>query len=206
MTGEPLLRANRALRLRSLLCIAVAASLVSCGDDPAAPGGEQVGIFFDVSGDRQTRFNAAGEAPADGNAWGTWSAGAVVDTALLLVGSRARTEPRVDLFFLVVEGGARTGTFAVDPFDAGTVAFLLINVDADAASLDSADAAYILTSGTITVSGIDSTRARGTFRGDGVHLSDAERRIFIRNGTFDVALDPDAFTGPTAGKSGVMLR
>lgn len=180
--------------------ILLASLVCACGgDDGTGPEPPPTGggsLSFDVSGDRQGRFTASGRVPSGTSAYGTWSAGAVLDTALVLVGSRARTSPRVDLFFLVVVGGIRPGTYPLDAIEGTTLGFLLFDVHAGSTDVDSAADAYVLTTGTVTVTQVDEERARGAFTGDGIHLSDGSRRIFVRGGSFDVPLEDDIIVEP----------
>lgn len=203
------------MRYRPLLvlCAIVALGIASCGDDggPAEPdggGGEASGrLAFDFTGDRSGRFSAEGVPPDDSaaTAHGTWAGAARSGSDLILVGSRARAAPRVDLLFLVLSGVSAPGTYAIDPLGDGPgVGILVFDVDADAAEVDEQAVTYVLTTGSVTIEGLSAERVRGSFAGDAVRL-EGSQRLFVTGGTFDLAVrdgDFDPLMGVTRGHGG----
>ncbi|HUH11637.1 MAG TPA: hypothetical protein VMK65_00950 [Longimicrobiales bacterium] len=188
------------------LCATLALGLSACGDDegPAGPGGGDDAasgtIAFDFSGDRSGRFTATGVAPDDSadTAYGTWSTAARSATELVVVGSRARTAPRVDLVFLVLSEVSGPGTYAIDPLGGGPgLGIVLFDVDADATEVDTQAATYVLTSGSVTLEALTAERARGSFSGDAVRL-EGSQRLFVTGGNFDVPVREEDFAAVTS--------
>ena len=183
-----------------VLCAALALGAASCGGDggPAEPGGggEASGrLAFDFTGDRSGRFSAEGVPPADSapTAHGTWAGAAHSGGELILVGSRARAAPRVDLLFLVLSDVSAPGTYAIDPLGGGPgVGILVFDVDADASEVDEQAVTYVLTTGSITIEAISAERVRGSFFGDAVRL-EGSQRLFVTGGTFDLPMSEDDF-------------
>lgn len=191
------------MRYRPLLvlCATVALGTASCGADggPADPGGgggEASGrLAFDFTGDRSGRFSAEGVPPDDSaaTAHGTWAGAARSGSELILVGSRARTAPRVDLLFLVLSEVSAPGTYAIDPLGGGPgLGILVFDADADATEVDERAVTYVLTTGSITIEALSAQRVRGSFSGDAVRL-EGNQRLFVTGGTFDLAVRDDDF-------------
>lgn len=167
--------------------------LLACGDDPAGPGDDGIdsgSLSFQYSGDRTGGFQAVGKVPAAGGSLhGTWSAAVLLDdTALVLIGARARTAPRVDLFALRVSGATSAGSYSFSAISGGGLGGLFFDVDPEQLDTDPQATRYGLTAGTVIVDEIQGGRVRGTLSVDGVLLETGTDRIFLREGSFDLPL------------------
>lgn len=181
---------------RALAAMLVVGAAAACGDDgtqPPPPQGD--GLAFNYSGDRSGTFSAEGDPVFAGDEIvpGTWAAAVSTDTGFILVGSRARALPLVDLFFLSVSDAAVNDTvdFGGAVGGVGLVAFdfdasVPLDVDSILDAIDESKV-YGLTEGTLALTTLTSSRAAGTMAGSGPRF-DGGPRLFVTSGTFDVPL------------------
>jgi hypothetical protein len=167
---------------------------LSCSDvtEPGIGGS----VTFTYTGAGGGTFSASGDAPSlatDPPTATSWAVGYVEDGDTYIGGSRPRSGGLVDLAILRLER-TTTGSDAIDPScdtDGGTSCtgmtfFLNFNGNGD-----SGDFFCGLNSGTVVVTEISGSRAKGTFSGSGTCFPGAgstSSPFSVSNGTFDVAM------------------
>jgi hypothetical protein len=180
------------LRNHSFLAAALLVVL-SCSDSsgPNVSGS----VSFSFTGGGGGTFTASGNAPsftAPPTAT-SWAVGYVDAGETHVAASRPRSGALVDLAILRFEGTA-TGSQTIDVscnIDGSTACTgmeLLLNFNGNG---DTGDFFCALTSGSIVITEISATRARGTFSGTGTCLAGTgggSSAFAVSNGTFDVAV------------------
>ena len=177
------------LRLVSVVFLGV----LSCSDSsgPDIRGS----LAFTYTGAGGGTFSASGDAPTlTTPPTGTsWAVGYVQASESYLAGSTPRSGGLVDLSILRLER-TTPGSESIDPacnIDGSTSCTgmeLFLNFNGNG---DTGDFFCALTSGTIVLTEISSSRAKGTFSGDGncITGTGGSSSVFsVSNGTFDVAL------------------
>lgn len=167
---------------------------LACSD---SSGPEMRGsVAFTYTGAGGGTYSASGDAPsstATEPPTGSWAAGYVRANESHVVGSTPRSGVLVDLALLRLEG-TTPGSVSIDPacnIDGSTsctgVDFYL-NFNGDG---DTGDFFCALTSGTIVLTQVSSSRAKGTFSGSGICVDGTgggSEAFEVSNGAFDVAL------------------
>ncbi len=178
---------------RALLASALLAAL-SCSDstEPSVLGS----MSFTYTGGGGGTFNVSGNAPPLTGTAPTstsWAVGYVENGEVFLGASKPRSGQQVDLVVVRIQ---RT-TAGSEPIDAtcdedGDVAcstmVLFLNFNGNG---DSGDFFCGLTTGTIVITEISSSRAKGTFSGNGNCVSGTggtPAAFTVTGGTFDVAM------------------
>ena len=181
---------------RCLALLPLAVVLGACGDG-SGPGNLSGSMSFAYTGAGGGTFNVSGAAPTLSANIGasSWAAGHRDDAATQLgvFGIRARSGGRYDMFVVGISR-LTVGSVSVeadcDP-DLGEACsgfVFLTNVsDTD----QNYDFLCIPTTGTLAITSISDTRARGSFTGSGNCIdgaTDAISSFTVSNGAFDVAL------------------
>ena len=167
---------------------------LACSD---SSGPEMRGsVAFTYTGAGGGTYSASGDAPsstATEPPTGSWAAGYVRANESHVVGSTPRSGVLIDLALLRLER-TTPGSVSIDPacnIDGSTSCTgmnFYLNFNGDG---DTGDFFCGLTSGTIVLTEVSSTRAKGTFSGNGncVDGTGGSPSVFtVSNGTFDVAL------------------
>ena len=179
--------------MRLVLLSALLLGTVSCSEvsAPSVHGS----VSFTYTGAGGGTFSASGDPPVVGSPTpGTsWSVGYIEAGNIDIGGARPRSAGRIDLAILRLNrttAGSATVDLTCDIDGSanctGMTLFLNFNPDGDAGDFFCA-----LTSGTIVVTEISSTRAKGTFSGNGNCSSGtggASSAFAVTSGTFDVAM------------------
>ena len=184
------------MRKISLLLLALLLPLAACGDDDDPIGPSTTGsLSFTYSGDIGGSFSVSGEPRLDSRglpqnefAVATREAGEV-----FIAGFRPGQESTFDLFGIQLEGvtSPRTIQLCPVPTTGCPSAGLFLELSSTGTSFGRA---YVLISGSITVSEINADRVRGSFQGTGILVDpvtgpDLTRTINISNGQFNVPVD-----------------
>jgi len=179
--------------MRRLLVSAVLFGALSCSDSsgPDIHGS----LTFTYTGAGGGTFSASGDAPPlSAPPPGTsWALGYVQANESHVAGSIPRSGGLVDVATLRLER-TTPGSESIDPacdIDASpSCTGMLLNLNFDGNG-DTGDFACVLTSGTIVLTEVSSSRAKGTFSGSGSCFAGAggASSVFsVSNGAFDVAL------------------
>ena len=180
--------------MRRVLVSVVLLGTLSCSD-VTEPGLGGI-VTFTYTGAGGGNFSASGDAPSLGANVPTatsWAVGLTEGTDTHIAGATPRGGGRVDMAILRVNRTS-TGSAAVDVAcnidgDASCTGMgLMLNFNPDG---DTGDFFCRLTSGTIVVSEISSSRAKGTFSGNGTcnpGTGGASSAFSVSNGVFDVAM------------------
>lgn len=184
--------------MRLLLASVVVLAASSCSD-PSAPEAHGT-VAFSYTGAGGGSFSASGNAPDfDGpQPQRSWAAGFMQQGQTHVIGSRHRSGVLVDLALLRFER-TTPGSESIDPScnidgDAsctGMEMFLNFNGDGD-----TGDFFCAMSSGTIILTEVSGSRARGTFSGTGSCVAGtggSPAAFSVSSGTFDVALVPAPF-------------
>ena len=182
------------MRKSLVLCLALLLPLAACGDDDPVGPDPTGSLSFNYNGDISGTFSVSGEPrlTSTGLPQNPFAVATTEGGSLLVFGARPATGNKFDL--VRIEGELGAGTFQVcsaPSADCPGGIFLLGLNDA----LNSFDQAYVLTSGTVTVSEVNGERVRGSFQGTAVRLDpatgqrDPTRTITISNGQFDAPVD-----------------
>jgi hypothetical protein len=183
----------RIASLSVLLVIAlVVLSALSCSD---SSGPEIRGtLAFTYTGAGGGTYSASGDAPALPAPTGTsWAAGYVRANESFFAGSTPRSGVLIDLAMLRAER-TTPGSENIDPacnIDGSTSCTgmdFYLNFNGDG---DTGDFFCTLTSGTIVLTQVSSSRAKGTFSGSGSCVDGTgggSEAFEVSNGAFDVAL------------------
>lgn len=188
---------------RALLTMGLILSAAACGDDsgtgPGGNTGENGSVSFAATGGVQGNFNASGRpdiedgGPAER---GTWAAGVRAPEGLGVLGFKSRSASRAD-YFILAATATQTGTYEIDTdclAEDGncTGVMMLYNAPVDSAGIGTM---CVLESGSVKVTQLTNTRAKGTFSGEGWCLDEdaaqegGEPEAWeISNGAFDVGL------------------
>ena len=183
------------MRKALFLLLALILPLAACGDDnPVAPG--PVGsLSFAYTGDISGSFDVSGEAkysqsyPQNGFAIAKGGG-----TAVAISGVRPTQRPKYDFFGIELDGALLPGTYPVcTPLIGPGCPFVYFLLGFNGSS---ADQAYRMVSGSVTISEISGGRWRGTFQGTAEAItatgqSIPGRMITITSGQFDVPERPD---------------
>ena len=181
-------------RMKLALVAVVLLGTLSCSDS-TGPSGTEGTVSFTYTGAGGGSFNASGNAPSftippTGT---SWAVGYVDAGDTYIVGSRPRSGGLQDLAGIRL-GRTTTGSAIIDPtcnIDSGTSCTgmeLLLNFNGNG---DTADFFCDLTSGTIVVTEMTTSRAKGTFSGSGTCVTGtggASSAFSVSDGTFDVAM------------------
>jgi hypothetical protein len=181
--------------MRRLLVALSLLGTLSCSDstEPNVLGS----LSFSYSGGGGGTFSVSGTPPSftAPSTTVSWAVGYTDAGETFVTASRPRSAQQTDLAILRIQ---RT-TAGSEPIDAicdddGTVActglFLLLNFNGNG---DTADFFCALTSGTIVVTEISSSRAKGTFSGSGTCTAgtgNTTNAFAVTGGAFDVAVVP----------------
>jgi hypothetical protein len=178
---------------RGLIALALLASL-SCSD---SSGPNILGtVSFTYTGGGGGTFTASGNAPSFSVAPPTgtsWAVGYVEAGEMFVAAGKPRSGARIDLALLRI-GRTTAGSEPIDvncDVDGSTPCtgmMFALNFDGNG---DTGDFFCVLTGGTIVVSSVSSSRARGTFSGTGECVAGTGGAISAfsaTNGTFDVAM------------------
>ena len=177
---------------RVFLPLALVGAL-SCSD---SSGPNALGtVTFTYTGGGGGTFGASGNAPllTTPPTGTSWAAGFVDAGETNVAASRPRSGVLVDLAILRIER-TTAGSQSIDPvcdIDGGTPCTgmtLFLNFNGNG---DTGDFFCALTSGTIVLTEVSSSRARGTFSGTGSCVAGTGGAITafaVSNGSFDVAL------------------
>lgn len=180
--------------MRLVLVPVILIGALSCSDS-SGPG-IRSSLSFTYTGAGGGSFSASGDAPslnAPPPTGTTWSVGYVQAGETYIGASRPRSGGLVDLAILRYER-TTPGSEAIDPtcnIDGSTACTgmdFYLNFNGNG---DTGDFFCGLTSGTIVVTEISSSRAKGTFSGSGTCLAGtggASSAFSVSSGTFDVAL------------------
>lgn len=168
---------------------------LSCGDstEPNVFGS----LTFSYTGGGGGTFTAQGGVPSFDAPSTTvsWAVGYTETGETFVAASKPRSGQNVDMAILRIQ---RTSAGS-EPIDTGcdedgavacTVMVLFLNFNGNG---DTGDFICGLTSGTIVITDISSTRAKGTFSGSGTCLAGtggASSAFAVTNGSFDVAMTP----------------
>jgi hypothetical protein len=178
------------LRLVSVVFLGV----LSCSE----PSGPDIrgSLAFTYTGAGGGTFSASGDAPnvtAPPPTGASWAVGYVQASESYVAGSTPRSGGLVDLSLLRLER-TTPGSESIDPecnIDGSTSCTgmdLYLNFNGNG---DTGDFFCGLTSGTIVLTEISSSRAKGTFSGNGncfTGTGGSSSVFSVSNGTFDVAL------------------
>lgn len=179
--------------MRFLLLSVVCFSVLSCSESSAPE--VRGSVVFTYTGAGGGTFSASGGAPSftAPSTETSWAVGFVQAGETHVAGSSPRTAGRVDLAVLRFER-TTPGAESIDP---------TCNIDGDASCTgmelylnfngngDTGDFFCGLTSGSIVLSEVSSSRARGTFSGSGACVAGtggSTTAFSVSSGTFDVAL------------------
>ena len=191
-------RATRSLTtgdlMRLVRVFVVLVATLSCSD--VSGPGIQGSVTFTYTGAGGGSFSASGDAPSLASlppTATTWAAGYVEGSDTHIAGSKPRSGGLVDIAILRVERTS-VGTATIDvscnmdgaASCTGMTLFLNFNGNGD-----SGDFFCGLTSGTIVLTEVSTSRAKGTFSGNGIcepGAGGASSPFSVSNGTFDVAL------------------
>ena len=179
--------------MRLVLIPVVLLGALACSDSSAPEN--QGSMTFTYSGAGGGAFSASGNAPTLGSlpTATSWAVGFIDAGETHAAGSRPRSDGRVDLAILRIDR-TTAGSASIDPacnIDGDTACTgmeFLLNFNGNG---DTGDFFCALTSGTIVVTEISVSRAKGTFSGTGECLpgtGGASSAFTVSNGTFDVAL------------------
>lgn len=180
--------------MKLVLLSAVLLATVSCSD--ATGPGTQGSVAFTFTGAGGGTFSASGDAPSlavDPPTGTSWSVGYIEAGETFVGGSTPRTAGRVDMAILRIKR-TTTGSSSIDAscdVDGSTTCttmalFLNFNPNGDLG-----DYFCGLTSGTIVITEMSSSRAKGTFSGSGTCFpgtGGTSSAFTVSNGTFDVAM------------------
>ena len=177
----------------AILCVVLFGAL-SCSD-PSAPG-TRGSLTFAFTGAGGGTFNASGDAPAltaPPPTGTSWAMGVVQAGETHVAASSPRSGGLVDLALLRFER-TTVGSESID---------LACNIDGSASCTgmefylnfngngDTGDFFCALTTGTIVLTEVSGSRAKGTFSGNGncsAGTGGASSAFSVSNGAFDVAL------------------
>ncbi|HXG70972.1 MAG TPA: hypothetical protein VNJ04_10230 [Gemmatimonadaceae bacterium] len=186
------------MQLKHLL-VGLGVALVACGGDTTAPDNLATSgsLSFSFSGGTAGSYSATGLPPTNGTgALGTspWAAGVRDDAkqAILVLGTVPKTSTTWDL---AVVGITRL-TVGSNTINSSCTAALCTGVTV-AFGANQASSSFTLlcplTTGTVTISSVSSTRATGTFSGSGscITMSGSSSAFTVTGGTFDVPLVAD---------------
>lgn len=187
------------MKLRYCALLACCIALTACEDDLLPPTTISSSLSFSYTGagtSATTSYSATGTIPSNiSTSFGSsaWAAGSVHPTANYVVigASVPKTTTTWDLTSIGITRKT-TGSAAIDPTcdeDSTTCTGVFIFFGKGQNDLDFAYACQ-LTSGTVTISAITSSRATGTFSGTGTCATSAGAisNFSVSNGSFDVVL------------------
>jgi hypothetical protein len=180
--------------MRLKLVSVVLFGALSCSDS-SGPGTRGT-VTFTYTGGGGGAFSASGDAPSFAAAPPTgtsWTVGFMQSGETYVAGSVPRSGGLVNLAILRLER-TTAGSVSIDPacnIDGSTACTGMefsLNFNGNG---DTGDFFCALTSGTIVVTEVSSSRARGTFSGSGDCIAGTggpPTAFSVSNGTFDVAL------------------
>jgi len=187
-----------------LLCCAL--TLAACGDGTGTPPLDPVGtVRFNYRGAITGSYEAIGELRVENGAVPQPATGATAirrDSLLAVVAFRQQSGTKGDGFSLLLGALTKTGSYSIDALGCQTaqgscrVGVFARGLDAamltttpDTAALANA---YVLALGSVNVTQLTKVRARGTFSGVAVRLSDQglQNPVTISGGEFDVPIPP----------------
>ena len=180
--------------MKRLLVASVLFAALSCSSSTEPNVFGSVSFTYTAGGGGS--FNVAGNAPALGGTAPTavsWALGYTENGEAFIAASKPRSGTNVDMAILRIQRTS-VGTETIDPVcdEDGTVAcstlVLFLNFNGNG---DTGDFFCGLTSGSIVVTEISSTRAKGTFSGSGncvAGTGGSSSAFAVTGGTFDVAM------------------
>jgi hypothetical protein len=183
------------MRSKNLRLAASLAVLVGCSSDAASPAAVNPlsgTLAFSYSGGISGTFSASGAISAGTSLTGTYAVGArdQTNTGTLVVASLPRSTTTSDIVAMQIPM-LTSGSSTVDVNCVATVCAYFVVLFGNA---DSGAGTYVqactLTTGTLAIATISSSRATGTFSGTGECLSPtfAVSAFTVTGGTFDVAI------------------
>jgi hypothetical protein len=192
------------VKLKQLAAIASIGLLVSCSSDKSGgPTGLAGQLSFTYSGGVSGTFNVTGEMPTSTAAQETqsWAAGEVIttggaaNTGTFVVGATPRVAGSTHDVVVVQANRTNAGTAIIDEntcTTAATCSEVLFLVGSANGTSTAFQQICVLTTGSIVITEITTTRIRGTFSGAGdCSTSTGTVTAFtVTNGTFDVAIVP----------------
>lgn len=181
--------------IKQLISLGFVLSLAACGadsDDGFGPdnGGTGSGsLSFTYAGDGGNgSFQASGAAPTN-NSLGTWAGGARVSDegeTTVLVTAVTKSGSDYDMIGIQLDGNA-PGTYDMGGNCETNCAYAVAAFGITSWT-DSGERACFIDEGTVTVTALSATEARGTFSGKGSCMTDEEfdEPFQVSGGTFDV--------------------
>jgi hypothetical protein len=182
--------------MKRVLVAAVLLTTLSCSD--ATGPGIHGSVAFTYTGAGAGSFSAAGDAPPLSNMTGpptatSWAVGYIEGTDAYIAGSTPRSGGLIDLTIIRLSrtsaGSATVSlTCNIDGSASCTGMEFYRNFNGDG---DTGDFFCRLTTGTIIVTEMSSTRAKGTFSGNGncvTGTGGTSSAFSVTNGMFDVAM------------------
>jgi len=174
---------------QAVLISAVSLFAGACGDN--GPSSLSGSLAFGYSGGVTGNFSASGAIPLTGLETATWAAGErdAANQVLDVVASAPRNSTSHDLVGVSI-ARLTVGSSTITTCNSNVCTGMTLIVSASNTT-SGYDTACYLTTGTVTISSISSTRATGTFSGTGEcqALSGGGPSSFtVTGGTFDVAL------------------
>jgi hypothetical protein len=184
------------VQLRRIAVVASFGLLASCSDDKVGPGGVVTGSFsFNFGGGISGTYSASGTFPTNASQQSTsnWSAGQIETSEnQVWVAAAVPASSTTHNYALLITDRTTVGTSTiVSSCSASNCAdfIFLFGASNSSTAIDPAQTCF-LTSGTINITSISSTRVTGTFSGAGncVSSSNVTTSFTVTSGTFDVPL------------------
>ena len=183
------------VQLKHLL-VGLSVALVACGGDTTAPNNLTTpgSLSFSFSGGAAGSYSATGLPPTNGTlSFGTspWAAGVRDDAkqAIVVVGTVPKTSTTWDLAVIEIT----RLTVGSNTINSSCTAALCTGVSVAFGTNQASNSftlVCLLTTGTVAISSVSSTRATGTFSGSGscVSMTGTVSAITVTGGSFDVPL------------------